>query len=199
MHQETDTHTHSHTSEACGRHPQRCETSCIPHAYITPSPPPPADHSSLYHFILRCKGKAPLVLPLSPSLSLSMKPARRLPYAIEPDFVTPGASKECITRMRSDCSKSHLCWRFYVGKNWIINLHYLWQHRSWEVKPCYHPVLLIFAGENSIKGKWQQTVDLLFITANLKRQTSAGQWAVMTLKIRRWYNSKTAPPSCLYS
>lgn len=63
MHPET--HTHTLTSAACGRHPQRCETSCIPHAYITPSPPPPADHSSLYHFILRCEGKAPLLSSLS--------------------------------------------------------------------------------------------------------------------------------------
>lgn len=40
--------THVHISTACGWHPQCCETSCIPHAYITPFPPPPADHSSFY-------------------------------------------------------------------------------------------------------------------------------------------------------
>ena len=165
MHPETHTHTHTHThiSAACGRHPQRCETSCIPHAYITPSPPPPADHSSLYHFILRWEGKTPLLsslslsLPLSSpllsSLSLSLKSARRAPSAIEHDFVTLGASKEHIAAMRSGCSKSHLYWRFYVGKNWIINLRHLWQHGSSNVKPCYHPALLIFTeGEDSIRG-----------------------------------------------
>lgn len=144
--------THVHT--ACGQHPQCCETSCIPHAYITPSPPPPADHSSLYP-LLRKKS--------SPSLlSISLKSARWVPSAIQHDFVTLRASKERISAMRSGCSTSHLCWRFHVSKNWITNPHFLWQHRSWNVKPCYHPALLISAGENSIKGKQLQTIYLLF-------------------------------------
>lgn len=144
--------THTHT--ACGRHPQRCETSCIPHAYVTPSPPPPADHSSLYP-LLQKKSTPSL-------LSISLKSARWVPSAIQHDFVTLQASKERVSAMRSGCSASHLCWRFYVSKNWITNLHFLWQHRSWNVKPCYHPALLISERENSIKGKQLQTIYLLF-------------------------------------
>lgn len=91
---------------------------------------------------------------LSLSLSLSLKSARQAPSAIEHDFVTLGASKEHIAAMRSGCSKSHLYWRFYVGKNWIINLRHLWQHGSSNVKSCYHPALRIFTeGEDSIRGK----------------------------------------------
>lgn len=40
--------TNAHISASCGWHPWCCETSCIPHAYITPFPPPLADHSSFY-------------------------------------------------------------------------------------------------------------------------------------------------------
>lgn len=172
MHPETHTHTHKRSMWAASPalwnilHPTCLYNSLSTSSswsLITLSLYPP----------LRRKSTPPL-------LSLSLKSAGRAPSAIEHDFVTLGASKERITPMRSGCSKSHLCWRFYVGKNWITNLHYWWQHRSWEVKSCYHPVLLIFAGVNSIEGKWLQTVYLLFITAHFKPQTLARRRAVMT-------------------
>lgn len=105
-HMHPDTHTHTHRSAACGRYPRRYKTSCIPHAYITPSPPPPADHSSLY---------PPQGRKNTPSHSLSLKSARQAPPAIEHDFVTLPASKKHITPKRSACIKLHLrvkilCW-----------------------------------------------------------------------------------------
>lgn len=62
--------THAHISAACGWHPQCCETSCIPHAYITPFPPPPADHSSFYPaFALSLSLSLPLI-EISPAGAL---------------------------------------------------------------------------------------------------------------------------------
>lgn len=75
------TNTRAHISAACGRHPQCCETSCIPHAYITPFPPPPADHSSFYPALA-------LSLSLSPSLSLLLKSVWLVPSSSEQSFVT---------------------------------------------------------------------------------------------------------------
>lgn len=71
------TNTRAHISAACGRHPQCCETSCIPHAYITPFPPPPADHSSFYTALARS---------LSP-LSLLLKSVWLAPSSSERSFV----------------------------------------------------------------------------------------------------------------
>lgn len=63
-HMHPETHRHTHISAACGWLPQRSKTSCIPHAYVTPFPPPPADHSSFY---------PAFALSLSPSLLLSLR------------------------------------------------------------------------------------------------------------------------------
>lgn len=41
-------HIDAHRGAVCGRYPQHDETSCFPHAYVTPALPPPADHSLLY-------------------------------------------------------------------------------------------------------------------------------------------------------
>lgn len=101
--------TRGHINAACGRHPQRCETSCIPHAYITPFPPPPADHSSVY---------PALAHPLLLSLSLSYwNQSGCCPPLSSNACVTPGPSKECplprdlkSEKLAQICTTCHGVW-----------------------------------------------------------------------------------------
>lgn len=82
--------THTHISAACGWHPQCCKTSYIPHAYITPFPPPPADHSSFYP-----------AFALSHSLLLSLKSVWLAPSAHKQNFCYTQFMKGHIPTVRS--------------------------------------------------------------------------------------------------
>lgn len=88
-------------------------------------------------------------------------------------------------------------WRFYVGKNWIINLDYLWQHRNPNVKPFYRSPLLIFTErENS-------TFSSCFFFFCYCRYQTRNLYTEMKKekdKAMLWFNSKkNAPLSSLCS
>lgn len=101
--------THTHISAACGWHPQCCKTSYIPHAYITPFPPPPADHSSFYP-----------AFALSHSLLLSLKSVWLAPSAHKQNSCYSQFMKGHVPAVRSGGNL----------KTWLRNLHNLWQLRG---------------------------------------------------------------------
>lgn len=77
-------------------------------------------------------------------------------------------------------------WRFYVGKNWIINLDYLWQHINPNVKPSYRSPLLIFTErENSTFSS-----SLVYLLLQISDQKSLNEMKKEKDEAMLWFNSK---------
>lgn len=79
-------------------------------------------------------------------------------------------------------------WRFYVGKNWIINLDYLWQHINPNVKPSYRSPLLIFTErENST---FSSSLFVCFCYCRYRTRNLYTEMKKEKDKAMLWFNSK---------